>query len=278
MKLAVAFCPFTNLSEYAPYPFMGDIQNCIEKAKEYNFDGIEVSIRTPEDLDVEKCESLLSKHGLAISAIATGHNYGMDGLSFVSPERPLRNEILRRMKLNIDFASRHNASVIIGGVRGDTPAAKGAGRDEVLSRVRECTEQLLEYAVKRDVTLVFEAVNRYEIACGKSLDDTANIIRSYNHSNLKMLADTYHMNIEEVSFYNSICNNSDVLGYVHLCDNNRMAAGLGRLDFTPIFKALTDMKYDGYLCAEVLPLPNPETVLRTTRDTYLSYTNAIKKW
>lgn len=278
MKLAIAFCPFSNLSEYAPYPFVGDIQNCIEKAKKYDFDAVELSIRTPDDLDIKKCESSLLKNGLSISAIATGQNFSMDGLCFVSPEKLGRDEVVKRLKLNIDFASKHGASVIIGGVRGTVAAAKGADKSEVLARVKECTEQLLEHAEKRNVTLLFEAINRYEIACGKSLDDSANIIRSYNNKNLKLLADTYHMNIEDSSFYDSFRRNADVLGYIHLCDNNRMAAGLGKLDFTPVFKALIDINYDGYLCAEVLPLPDPETVLKTTRDTYYSYINAIKKW
>lgn len=276
MKLAVAFCPFTNLSEYAPYPYVGDIQKCIEKAKEYNFDGIEVSIRTPEDLDIRNCEISLSKHDLSISAIATGQNFVMDGLCFVSPKQEERNEVVRRMKLNIDFASKHESSVIIGGIRGTVAAAQGANKAEMIARTKECIDQLLPYAQTHNVKLLFEAINRYEIACGKSLEDSANIVRSYNHTYLKMLADTYHMNIEDTSFYDALYNNADVLGYVHLCDNNRMAAGLGRLDFTPVFKALLDINYDGYLCAEVLPLPDPDTVLKTTRENYYSYINSIK--
>lgn len=276
MKLAVAFCPFTNLSEYAPYPFVGDIQNCIETAKKYNFDSIEISIRTPEDLDIKKCEASLLKNGLSISAIATGQNFSMDGICFVSPEKSIRDEAVRRIKLNIEFASIYGASVIIGGVRGSTSAAQDAVKDEILARVRGCMTPLLDFAEKRKVTLQFEAINRYEIACGKSLEDAASIIRYYNHPNLKMLADTYHMNIEEKSFYDSLYSNADILGYIHLCDNNRMAAGLGMLNFTPVFKALLDIGYDGYICAEVLPIPDSETVLKLTRDTYHSYITAPK--
>lgn len=271
MKLAVAFSPFANTSEYAPYPFTGDIENCIEKAKEYHFDGIELSIRTPDDLDVKKCESALLKNNLAISAIATGQNFAMDGVCLVSPERSVRDEAVRRLKLNIDFASHHDTCVIIGGVRGTTAAAKGADKHEISERVRGCMTELLEYAERRKVILQFEAINRYEIACGKSLEDSADIIRSYHHPNLKLLADTYHMNIEEKSFYDAFWKTADVLGYIHLCDNNRMAAGLGRLDFTPVFKALKDINYKGYLCAEVVPFPDPETVLKRTRDTYDSH-------
>lgn len=276
MKLAVAFCPFTNLSEYAPYPFMGDLKNCIEKAKAYDFSGIELSIRTPNDIDIKECETLLAKSGLSISAIATGQNFTKDGLCFVSPEKPVRDEVVSRIKTNIDFAAQYGADVIIGGVRGSTAAAMGAAKDEILERVRECMVQLLEHAEMRNVVLQFEAINRYEIACGKSLEDTAEIIRSFNHPNLKLLADTYHMNIEETSFYDSIINTADVLGYMHLCDNNRMAAGLGRLDFTPIFKALTDIGYTGYLCAEVLPIPDSESVLKSTKDVFHAYSSLFK--
>jgi 5-keto-L-gluconate epimerase len=275
MKLAVAFCPFINLSEYAPFPFTGDIKTCILKAKKYDFKGIELSIRTPEDIDIKTCEYYLSKYNLSISAIATGQNFVMDGICFVSPEKQIRAEAVRRFKLNIDLASKYMANVIIGGIRGTTAASKSASKNDIISRIEECTTKLLEYAEIRDVVLLFEAVNRYEIAYGRSLEETANIVRSYNNNNLKMLADTYHMNIEETSFYDSLYNSRDILGYIHLCDNNRMAAGLGRIDFTPVFKALTNIGYNGYLCAEVLPLPDPETVLKTTKNTYHSYINKI---
>ena len=120
MKLSVAFCPSKNLSEYAPYPFVGDIQNCIKEAKKYNFNSVELSIRTPEDLDIKKCEASFSEYGLSISAIATCQNFIMDGLCFVSPEKVVRDEVVRRLKLNIDFALKHRTSVIIGGLEEHT--------------------------------------------------------------------------------------------------------------------------------------------------------------
>ncbi|MCG8483652.1 MAG: sugar phosphate isomerase/epimerase [Clostridia bacterium] len=272
MKLSIAFSPFKNLSQYAPFPFHGDPEECIKKLSENDIPGVEISITTPKDIDVEKFEKLLEKYNVEISAIATGSNFTKDGFCMVSPYKHIRKEVVKRLKENIDYASKHETGVIIGGARGSTAASEGANEIEILSRVNECIEELLEYASEKEVILYLEAINRYEIACGKSLYDTARMVRSYNNPYIKMLADTYHMNIEEKkSFFNSIYDNGDVMGYLHLCDNNRMAAGLGLLNFESVFNGLKAIKYDGYICAEVLPLPNPETVIKKTKEVYYSH-------
>ena len=60
------------------------------------------------------------------------------------------------------------------------------------------------------------------------------------------------------------------VGHVHLADSNRRAAGLGHTAFGPVIQALREIGYTGYLSAEVLPLPDPETAARRTLDTVRS--------
>ena len=66
------------------------------------------------------------------------------------------------------------------------------------------------------------------------------------------------MNIEEASIYESVKNSKDYLSHVHVADSNRWAPGSGHLDFTHIIKTLEEMDYEGYISAEILPLPNPD--------------------
>ena len=46
------------------------------------------------------------------------------------------------------------------------------------------------------------------------------------------------------------------MGHVHFADSNRQAAGFGHTDFKPILAALREIKYEGYLSAEILPAPS----------------------
>ena len=77
-----------------------------------------------------------------------------------------------------------------------------------------------------------------------------------------LLADWFHMNIEEVSIESAIRSAGDQVGHVHLADSNRRAAGLGHIPFAPVVAALRDVGYRGYLSAEVLPLPDAAAAAR----------------
>ena len=267
MKLAVAYCPFTDLSEYAPYPYMGGFEIAFEKAEEHGFAGIEVAICTPKDIDVPKLEKCIAETGVALASIATGQNGTRDGLTFTDPDETIRKKAVGRIKENIDFAQDHDTVVIIGGIRGNHKAEK-----EVLEqRIVACMSELADYGSKRGVDIMIEPINRYEISYGRSIDDMLEFLKILGADNVKLLCDTYHMNIEDTSFYDPVIKAGDQLQYVHLCDSNRKAAGMGNIDFTDFFKGLKEIGYDGYMCAEVLPLPTPEEVLITTKKTFNQY-------
>ena len=57
-----------------------------------------------------------------------------------------------------------------------------------------------------------------------------------------------------------------LVGHVHFADSNRHAIGFGHTDMPPILRALADIGYSGYLSAEILPLPDGDTVGRTAAE------------
>ena len=88
---------------------------------------------------------------------------------------------------------------------------------------------------------------------------------------VKILADLYHMNIEETNLADALRVAGPLVGHVHFADSNRRAAGLGHTDFAPIVAALVEIGYDGYLSAEVLPLPDADTAARQTIASFRKY-------
>jgi sugar phosphate isomerase/epimerase len=58
------------------------------------------------------------------------------------------------------------------------------------------------------------------------------------------------------------------IGHVHFADSNRRAAGLGHTDFTAVVAALREAGYQGYLSAEVFPLPDSTAAARQTIETF----------
>jgi sugar phosphate isomerase/epimerase len=69
--------------------------------------------------------------------------------------------------------------------------------------------------------------------------------------------DTFHMNIEERSISGAILAHGNLLNHVHLSDSNRLAPGLGHIDFAEVLQALVEVGYERSLAFELIPtLPN----------------------
>jgi sugar phosphate isomerase/epimerase len=65
------------------------------------------------------------------------------------------------------------------------------------------------------------------------------------------------MNIEERSISGAILSHGNLLNHVHLSDSNRLAPGLGHVDFAEVLRALVEIGYERSLAFELIPtLPN----------------------
>lgn len=75
---------------------------------------------------------------------------------------------------------------------------------------------------------------------------------------VKIMADLFHMNIEERNNCDSIRKVSPYLIHVHIADNTREAAGLGKTNFEEVLAVLNEINYKGPLTMEFLPqVSNP---------------------
>jgi len=98
--------------------------------------------------------------------------------------------------------------------------------------------------------VILEPLNRYETHFLQRLEQTAEICRAVGSPSIKMMADFFHMNIEEADMGQAIEEVVDCLAYVHLADSNRYQPGAGHLDFRPGLTALKRIGYDGYMTLE----------------------------
>lgn len=112
--------------------------------------------------------------------------------------------------------------------------------------------ELSSIAKDNDVQLVLEPLNRYSTPYCCNYDDTLILLKNCPH--LKLMLDTFHMNIEEDSFRKTILRaNNDVgqrLVHMHFADNNRKMPGQGHIDFKSIVQSLKEISYLGYISFE----------------------------
>ena len=137
-------------------------------------------------------------------------------------------------------------------------------RDRAVGLLAAALTTLGDEAAARGVTLLYEPLNRYETNLFTALGATAGFVNLLQKPAVKLLADLFHMNIEEQDIAAALRAAGPTVGHVHFADSNRRAAGYGHTDFAPIAAALRDIGYDGYLSAEVLPWPDAEAAAAQT--------------
>lgn len=266
-KTSMAISP--EPAKFAPLLFAGDWERGLETAAELGYDAVEVSLRDPQTEVVKKLGKAVRGSGLAVSAVATGQSYYNDGLSPTSPDPTIRARLLGRMKGHVDFAAPWGALVIIGGVRGTfegEPQTHAAQRQRAVDAIGGYAE----YARSQGVSLAIEPINRYETNFINTVEEALEFIAEVGAENLVVLTDTFHMNIQEVSIAKSFERAGEQLGYVHFADSNRRAAGQGHIDFHELASVLRKSGYDGYICAEILPLPDSRTAAKLAIDYFRS--------
>ncbi|MBN2557609.1 MAG: sugar phosphate isomerase/epimerase [Clostridia bacterium] len=110
--------------------------------------------------------------------------------------------------------------------------------------------EVADYAAEVGVSIGIEPVNRYETFLVNTCEQAVMLKKMIDRDNVRIHLDTYHMNIEEKSFYDAtILAGKDLMHY-HLCENDRGIPGTGLVDWDDIFKALAEIKYTGYAAIE----------------------------
>lgn len=252
-----------------PFVFWDDLPNACHSAKALGFDGIEVFPPSPEAVDAAELRRLLDDHGLALAAVGTGAGWVRQRLTLCLADAAARQKARDFARSIIDFAGPFGAPAIIGSLQGrhgdgvDLAAATGY--------LMAALEDLGEHAKQYGVPLLFEPLNRYETNLFNSTRTGAALLGSLHTRNVRLLADLFHMNIEETDIAATIRAGRGLIGHVHFVDSNRRPAGMGHIDYAPIVAALREIGYDGFVSAEALPYPDPEAAARQTIGAFRRY-------
>jgi len=112
-------------------------------------------------------------------------------------------------------------------------------------------KELAQVAAECNTNVVLEPLNRYETHLLRTLDEAVRICRrAGSPKRLKIMADFFHMNIEETDIARSIRRAGKYLCHVHLADSSRTEPHSGHTDFAAGLKALKDVNFRGYMAFE----------------------------
>jgi len=186
----------------------------------------------------------------------------MDGHSKKATKALVRAEARAFIAGIIDLAGQCAAPAIIGSMQGRCEG--DVSRDEALDHLASALDVLGARAAGQGQVLLYEPLNRYETNLFNRQEDAASWLDSRGLLSVRLLCDLFHMNIEEADVAAALVAVGRRVGHVHWADSNRQAMGLGHTDAAPVVAALRRIGYEGFLSAEVFPLPTAMDAARQT--------------
>lgn len=252
-----------------PWIYWESLEVSIAKAAQLGFDGIELFTASADAIDPGTLTALLEQCGLKLAAVGTGAGKVIQGLTLTDPDPAIRKQAIIFIADMIAFGAPLQAPAIIGSMQGNVVA--GVERDQALEWLAEGLNTLGKVAEEKEVILIYEPLNRYETNLLNNLSSGVECLNSLNTRNVKLLADLFHMNIEESSLPQSIRNYGSTIGHVHFADSNRRPVGFGHTAMADIAAALYEINYNGYLSAEAFPWPNPDEAAQQTMQAFREF-------
>ena len=238
-------------------------------AAELGYDAIEIFAPGSDAVRADELKPLLEQHNLSVAAVGTGAGMVKHGLSLTSTDALQRVQAKAFVKSMIDFGGPYGAPAIIGSMQGRWGGA--VTREMGIGYLAEALHDLGEYALRYEVPLIYEPLNRYETNMCNTVAAGVDLLNSLQTTNVTLLADLFHMNIEEADLAAALRAGGDHIGHVHFVDSNRRPAGCGHLDFEPIAAALQEIGFARYASAEAFPYPDPYEAARLTINAFNKY-------
>jgi sugar phosphate isomerase/epimerase len=248
-----------------PFVYHGDLAAACQSAQSHGFDAVELFLPGPDTVVASQIRSALRGTSLSLAAFGTGAGFVKHKLTLTDTDPAIRQRAFEFIAAMIDLAAEFGAPAILGSMQGRHTAE--VSKPEALKLLTDAVHRLGERAKSRGTFFLYEPLNRYETNLHCTLADAAALAGS----NVKLLADLFHMNIEETNLEWAIRDHYEQIGHIHLADSNRRPAGLGHTDFAAIGTALKDAGYAGFISAECFPYPDSDPAAVHTMTAYLKY-------
>ena len=217
----------------------------------YGFEGVELDGRALLEGKAGEVKKALRESKLAASSICAGYR----GCP-LDPDPAVRRQSIDDMQqlltIGADLGVVDGLVMvpIFGGPRlpNLTPLADAIDLEKQL--LVPILQQVAGHAEKVGCTLLVEPLNRYETHLLRTLDDAVAICKKVKSPRVQIMADFFHMHIEELSTPESIAKAGKFIHHIHLADNTREQPGTGDIDFAAGFAALKKTGYDKYMALE----------------------------
>ncbi|MBL4645306.1 MAG: sugar phosphate isomerase/epimerase, partial [Rhizobiales bacterium] len=199
----------------------------LEDIKATGYDGVEVPMfgGTPEEY--AKTGKMLDEIGLERNGISVIPSLEQNPLS---EDTAVRRAAVDYLKWLVDCTVAVGGKQVAGPLHQVLGEFTGVGPTQrEFELARDVHKQACDYAQEHGITIVLEAVNRFESYFANTMDDLCGYVESVGHPALSTMYDTFHANIEETDPVAAFTRNSKNISYVHISENDRGVPGRGHV-------------------------------------------------
>ena len=250
----------------------GDIAlvNLADTIAKMGFDGVELYVDI-ERVSPQDVKQIFADRGLEIFSLTPSN------VDLASSDRHQRREAIDYYKKSIDYGAELGQPIIIcheyiQNQFGNTYLGS-------LELLAESCREIALYARQAQLELGFEPLNRYLCRFILTSTDARSLLAQVNVSNMTIVLDAFHMNLEEDDPVKAIERCGNKLSLYQIADSNRKGIGLGHTDFTSHFTALDAINYTGAIVLEPAGLrQTPGSSERVNLDEIKFHLQKSKNW
>lgn len=241
MKYGIYFAYWTK-------EWFADYKKYMDKVSALGFDVMEISCAALREVYTTKEQLIELREYAKEKNLTLTAGYGPTKAENLCSEDP--EAVKRAMAFFKDLLPKlalMDIKILGGGLYSYWPVDFTLNNDKEGDRARavQNLKELSKTAEEYDVTLGMEVLNRYEGYILNTCDEAIDFVDEIGSSHVKIMLDTFHMNIEEDNIAAAIRKAGSRLGHLHLGEQNRMVPGKGSLPWGEIGQALRDIQYEG---------------------------------
>jgi D-psicose/D-tagatose/L-ribulose 3-epimerase len=230
-------------------PFTTRSTKSFAKLRKWGFDSLEIAVEDPAHIDAARVKRDLDAIGLVCGSIC----------SCTGGDRDLRGTPRQQRIAMAYFRALLDQAVVLGAKSIIGPLYSAVGRADAVPRTEYKRQwkivvghlkTLSQEAENAGVQICIEPLNRFETDFINTCDQVLKLAQDVGSPALKVMLDTFHMNIEEKNQAQAVRKAGKYLGHLHACGCDRGTPGSDHIDWPGIAKALKAIRYDGDVVIE----------------------------
>ncbi len=234
-------------------------------ARECGYQGVELApftlaedIRTLPQQRREQIRRSIESQGLAV----VGLHWLLaktQGLHLTSPDPQVRLETARYLEELARLCNDLGGRVLVFGSPQQRKVLPGISHQQALDWAVEVFRRVMPAMEENQVVLAIEPLAPSEDNLLTTAEAAEELIDRVGHPHCRLHLDCKAMSSQSEPIPELIRRHRERLEHFHANDPNLQGPGFGKLDFVPIFDALLDIGYQGWVSVEVFDYtPGPE--------------------